>query len=76
MLASADTVKVVTIGDEQAIVLSSEVLRRLGIKSGDTLSIEVTPTGFSVLTDRAAKVMAVVDRVMREDKDVLCRLAE
>ena len=74
----ATTVKVTTVGNSAGVVLPKEILQRLRVKKGDQLYLVETADGF-VLTpydpDFATQTEAV-EQVMREDRDVLRKLAE
>ena len=72
------TVKVTTVGNSVGIVLPKELLERLRISKGDTLFVSETPNGMELTPyDEAfAKQMEVAEQVMREDRDVLRKLAE
>ena len=72
------TVKVTTVGNSVGIVLPKELLERLRISKGDTLHVTETPSGVELrpYNEEFAKKMAVAERVMREDRDVLRKLAE
>ncbi len=70
--------KVTRVGNSLGVVLPREVLRRLRIDKGDTLfaletsgGVELTP--YDPVFERQ---MDVAERVMREDRDVLRRLAK
>lgn len=71
-------VKVTTVGNSVGIVLPKELLERLRISKGDTLHVSETPTGVELTPydEGFAKKMQVAERVMREDRDVLRKLAE
>lgn len=60
------------------IVLPREILERLRVEKGDTLFATETPNGIELRAydEDFAEQMAVAERVMREDRDVLRKLAE
>jgi putative addiction module antidote len=71
-------VKVTTIGNSTGIILSKEVLAKLRVEKGDQLFITETPSGIELSAyrpDFAAKI-EVAKTIMRENRDVLRRLAE
>lgn len=72
------TVKLTTVGNSVGIVLPKELLERLRVSKGDILHVAETPNGLELTPyDEAfAKQMAVAEQVMREDRDVLRKLAE
>ena len=70
--------KVTTIGNSTGVILPLEILRRLRVRKGDKLYVIETPTGIQLTPydpDLAAQ-MDVAEDVMREDRDVLRKLAE
>jgi putative addiction module antidote len=72
------TLKLTTIGNSTGVVLPKEILQRLRVERGDTLYVVETPNGVELTPynpDFAAQ-MEVAERVMREDRDVLRKLAE
>jgi putative addiction module antidote len=72
------TLKLTTIGNSTGVVLPKEILQRLRVDRGDTLYVVETLTGIELTPynpDFAAQI-DVAERVMREDRDVLRRLAE
>ncbi len=74
----ATTVKLTTIGNSTGIILPRELLDRLRLRKGDTLHVLETPNGveLSAFDPEFARQMDVAERVMRDDRDVLRRLAE
>lgn len=70
--------KITTIGNSAGVILPKELLARLRVEKGDELYLLETPHGFRVTTydpEFAAK-MDVADAIMREDREVLRKLAE
>jgi putative addiction module antidote len=74
----ATAVKITTIGSSVGIVLPKEVLTQLHVGKGDTLYITEAPDGvrLSAYDARFARNLDAMERVMRENRDVLKRLAE
>lgn len=72
------TVKVITVGNSTGIVLPREILQRLRVGKGDRLYIIETPGGFELTPydPEFAAQMEEAENVMREDRDVLKKLAE
>jgi len=70
--------KVTTIGNSTGVVLPKEILQRLRIEKGDTLYVLETPHGIELVPygPEFAAQMETAERVMREDRDVLKKLAE
>jgi putative addiction module antidote len=74
----AMTVKLTTVGNSTGIILPRELLERLRLKKGDALHVLETPNGVELTSFDPVfgHQMDVAERVMREDRDVLRRLAE
>jgi len=72
------TVKLTTVGSSTGLVLPKHILERLRVKKGDTLHVIETPNGIELTPyDPAfAKQVAIAEEVMREDRNVLKKLAE
>lgn len=60
------------------MVLPKEVLSRLRVEKGDTLYAVETPNGIELTPydKEFAEQMEIAERVMREDRDALRRLAK
>jgi putative addiction module antidote len=74
----ATTTKIIAIGNSAGIILPKETLTRLNVKKGDTLYITEGSQGIRLLSfdpEFAIQMEAARD-VMRENRDVLQRLAE
>jgi putative addiction module antidote len=74
----ATTVKITTIGNSVGIVLPKEILNRLHVEKGDSLYITESPDGVQLSpynVDLGRKLDAF-KQVMRENRDVLKKLAE
>ncbi len=65
-------------GNSTGVILPKEIVQRLRVKKGDTLYVLETPNGIELTPyDREfAAQMEIAERVMREDRDVLKKLAE
>jgi putative addiction module antidote len=74
----ANAVKVTTIGNSVGIVLPKEVLNRLHVEKGDMLYITDSPEGVRLSPYNAAfaRKLEALEQVMRENRDVLKKLAE
>jgi len=72
------TVKLTTVGSSTGIVLPKELLERLRVKKGDVLHVVETPNGVELTPydPEFAEQMAIAEEVMREDRNVLRKLAE
>lgn len=71
-------VKVTAIGNSAGIILPKEVLAKLRVEKGDSLYIVDAPDGVQLTAYRPdfAEKMEIAKKVMRENRDVLRRLAE
>lgn len=74
----ATEVKITTIGDSIGIVLPTEVLAKLKVTKGDSLYLLDTPDGFELTpyNQTFSDEMEVAKRIMKENHEVLRRLAE
>ncbi len=74
----ATTVKLTTVGNSTGIILPRELLDRLRLKKGDVLHVLETPNGVELTSfdPEFARQMDVAEKVMRDDRDILRRLAE
>jgi putative addiction module antidote len=72
------SLKLTTVGNSTGVVLPKEILQRLRVDRGDTLYVIETPHGIELTPydPEFARQMDVAERVMREDRDVLRKLAE
>ena len=71
-------VKLTTIGNSTGVVLPKDVLKRLHVERGDTLFLQETADGIALtpFDPEVARQLDEAERVMREDRDVLRKLAE
>ena len=72
------TLKITQIGNSLGAIFPKELLALLGSDKGDTLFVTRTPDGVALSNydEKFARQMAVGRKIMREDRDVLRRLAE
>ena len=70
--------KVTTVGNSTGIILPKELLEKLRVSKGDSLFVTETPNGveLSPYDEEFAKTMEIAESIMREDRDVLRKLAE
>lgn len=70
--------KITTIGNSAGVILPKELLARLRLQKGDELLALETPDGvkLTVYDQTLAEQMEVAERVMREDRAVLRKLAQ
>ena len=72
------TVKVTTVGNSIGIVLSKDLLAKLRVEKGDQLYVIETPNGIELTPYQPdfAEKMEIAREIMKENRDVLRRLAE
>ena len=74
----ATTVKITTIGNSAGIILPKELLEKLRVSKGDTLTVTETPDGIALnpFDDKVARQMEIAERIMRENRNMLRKLAQ
>jgi putative addiction module antidote len=75
---SVATAKIISVGNSAGIILPKEILARMNVEKGDTLYIVEGPQGIRLIPydQEFATQMEAAREVMRENRDVLQRLAE
>jgi len=70
-------IKITTVGNSAGIILPKELLARLRVGKGDALYATELPDGvkLSPFDPKLAGQMEVAEHVMREDRNVLRKLA-
>ncbi len=70
--------KITSIGNSAGVILPKEVLEKLRVGKGDTLFLTETPMGFqlSPLDEKIQRQMAVAEQVMRDNRNLLHKLAQ
>jgi putative addiction module antidote len=70
--------KITAIGNSAGVILPKELLARLRVEKGDELYAVETPDGVRLTTYDPvfAAQMDVAERIMREDRELLRRLAQ
>jgi putative addiction module antidote len=70
--------KITTIGNSAGIILPKELLARLRLEKGDELFALETPDGIRLTTydPMLAEQMDVAERIMRERRSLLHKLAQ
>lgn len=70
--------KISAIGNSAGVILPKELLARLRVEKGDELYAVETPDGIRLTTFDPvfAAQMEVAEKIMREDRDVLRKLAQ
>lgn len=71
-------IKITTIGNSAGVILPKELLARLRLGKGDALYALETPDGIrlTAFDPELAAQMEVAEEVMREDRQVLHKLAQ
>lgn len=70
--------KITSIGNSAGLILPKEILARLRVEKGDELYVLETPDGIKLTTfdPTLAEQMDVAEQIMREDRQVLHKLAQ
>lgn len=70
--------KITAIGNSAGVILPRELLARLRVAKGDALYATELPDGIKLapFDPKLASQMEVAERVMREDRNVLRKLAK
>jgi putative addiction module antidote len=70
--------KITTIGNSAGVILPKELMARLRLEKGDELYALETPDGLklTVFDPELAAQMEAAEQIMREDRDVLHKLAQ
>jgi putative addiction module antidote len=70
--------KITAIGNSAGVILPKELLARLRLDKGDALYAMETPDGIKLTAfdPELAAQMEVAERIMREDRTVLHKLAQ
>jgi len=74
----ATKLKLIAVGNSTGVILPKELLDRLRLKRGDELYALETPDGVKLTEFDAefARQMEVAEGVMRDDRDILRKLAQ
>jgi len=70
--------KITSIGNSAGLILPKELLEKLRVSKGDILTVTETPNGLNISAFDAEfdEAMALAEEIMREDRDVLKKLAQ
>ncbi len=70
--------KITTVGNSAGVILPKELLTRLRLEKGDELHAFETPDGLrlTIYDPELAAQMEVAESIMREDREVLHKLAQ
>ncbi len=71
------TLKLTKVGNSTGVILPKELLGQLRVQQGDTLFVLETPNGIELTPydPELARQFEIAEQVMREDRDVLRKLA-
>jgi putative addiction module antidote len=74
----AMTLKLTTVGNSTGVIFPKELLEKNRLGKGDVLHVTETPDGILLrpYDSEFARQMDVAEKIMREDRDVLRKLAE
>ena len=74
----ATTTKIIAIGNSAGIILPKEMLARLKVEKGDSVSVSETPSGLQIspYDEEFGAKMKVADQVIRRYRDAFKKLAE
>ncbi len=72
------TLKITSIGNSAGVILPKEFLEKLRVSKGDTVTVTETKDGFAFhpYDEDFATAMELAEEIMREDRDVLRKLAQ
>lgn len=72
------TLKLNRIGNSVGVILPKDVLTKLRVREGDKVYLTEAPDGYRIsqYDPEFARQMEVAEQVMRENRDVLRKLAE
>jgi len=72
------TVKIISVGNSAGIILPKEILEKLRVSKGDTLTVTESPTGVNLTAydEKIARQMEVAEQVMRDNRNMLRKLAQ
>ena len=71
------TLKVTTTENGEVIALPKGILAKLGLKNGDRLVIDETTEGLTFRSESAEEIqLAILNKIVTDDGDLLRRLAE
>ena len=70
--------KVTSIGNSAGVILPKEVLEKLRVEKGDTLFLTETPNGVELTAhdDEVERQMEIAEKIMRENRNLLRKLAQ
>ena len=71
-------IKLIAIGNSVGAIFPKELLEKLRVSKGDTLTVSETPNGINISAydEKVDRQMAIAQRIMRENRNMLKKLAE
>lgn len=71
-------IKLTAIGNSVGAIFPKELLEKLRVSKGDTLTVSETPNGINISAydEKVDRQMAIAQRIMRENRNMLKKLAE
>ena len=77
-LRAGKPTELIAIGNSGGAIFPKELLEKLRVSKGDTLTVSETPNGLelSPYDPDFAEAMNLAETIMREDRDVLKKLAQ
>lgn len=78
VLGMAMKLKLIAVGNSTGVILPRELLEKLRVERGDELQVLETPDGIRLtqFDEQFDTQLDVAEKVMREDRDILRKLAE
>lgn len=72
------TLKLIQIGNSTGVILPKEVLEKLRVDRGDVLHVLEGPQGITLtsLNPELVRQLDVAEKIMREDREILHKLAQ
>ena len=72
------TLKITSIGNSSGIILPKELLEKLRVEKGDSITISETPDGFAISAydEKIARQMEAAEKIMRDNRNMLRKLAQ
>lgn len=70
--------KLTAIGNSVGAIFPKELLEKLRVSKGDMLSVSETPSGIRIspYDEKVSHQMEIAERIMRENRNLLKKLAE
>ena len=70
--------KITAIGNSAGVILPKELLEKLRVSKGDTLTVTESANGLNLTAydDQVDRQMEIANRIMRENRNLLKKLAE